>query len=412
MAILVLGPTSVGKSSYIAMLRQDGKTVTPSFGVDIAASGVPDDGYIHYNILHRYLSCNGPVIGDGYVTTPPDALLQESILHEIISSGRVTEAIVLVAPVNELAARIQARQVVEEGDGKRYDAAFWLDVLAVADIFRLYELFFALFETRKIPYRVLFSTSADGQHAFLPTDRVFVHKHLKGQPCAVPLRESVQAVADSPFVEYQTVELPHAVTTPSKYGHLDDRDNFLSLLPDALAGKSVLDIGCAIGGLLIAAERLGAKPGVGVELNSKRYNGAMLVGRLLHTENTYHKADFLELPLRDAFDYVFCLNVIHHIEEYFAFLRKASALTKRAFILEYPTLADQRYAACHTLSPELVGLLEQQPLIGVSSATVDQTYTFTEKAMDAILFEKIGGFRGKETRPSSIEGRVLSVYYK
>ena len=413
MAILITGPTSVGKSSYLATLERDGQPVPFVCGKDLGSSGMPSDGYVHYNLLHRYESIHSPATESGYAITLPQSLGQIPLLDYILSSEKISEAVVLVASVEDLVTRAASRTIVEEdGTGALYNAEYWVNLLQNADLFRLYELLFDHLDERGIPYTVVLSASENGRHAFTVTDRVFVHKHLRGEPCQLPSLESVRAVADSPFVEYQTIRLPHGVKTKSGYRHLDNRDSFLSLLPDNLSGRSVLDIGCANGGLLVAAERLGASCNVGVELNAKRYKGAVLIGKLLSSRNAYFHGDFMSLPLEEPFDYVFCLNVIHHIEQYFVFLRKAAALAKRAFIIEYPNLADARFKVCHTIPPQLIALLERQPLIGVSSSKADQSYTFTEKAMDSILFDKIGGFRGKENRPSSIENRILSIYYK
>ena len=406
MSILIIGPTSVGKSAYIKMLQRSGDTRTVLMGSQIKEPPVPSNSYVHYNLLHR---CNdhGPA---SLTVATPDTLLEEPILSTILHSGSIRKAAVLVAPRQELLSRMQKRDIVEEGSERKYQQSFWTSVLQCADLFRIYEALFELLDQLSIPYEVIFSSGRTPLTPFVPSDRTCVHKLLRGGECMVPSEESTLEVARSPFCEYQTVVLPHAIRTVSNYSHLDARESFLNILPCDLAGKTVLDIGSAIGGLLVVAERLGAGPNVGIELGAKRFTGAQMIKKVLSSDNTFIHGDFLDVPLENRFDYVFALNVIHHINDYFTFLKKACSLAAKSLIIEYPTVQDKRFASYGKLPANLLKVIDECPFIGVSSSRVDQTYTFTRKAMDSLVEEKIGGFRLKEHRDSSIGQRVLSRY--
>lgn len=58
MATLIIGPSSVGKSKYISMLLSSevANLQKVFYGADIGTGEVPSNGYIHYNLLHRYVA--------------------------------------------------------------------------------------------------------------------------------------------------------------------------------------------------------------------------------------------------------------------------------------------------------------------------------------------------------------------
>lgn len=407
MATLIVGPTSVGKSTYLKRLNEQGDSALTAIASRLRTQPIPEHGYIHYNLLDRFVaqSIDNPALIRG-----PEALLEAPLLNKIISSGNVAKAVVIVASREEMLAAAQQRNVAETDDPAFYNVKIWTLLLQNVDLFRLYEALFELLDKLAIPYEVLQSCHNNATEPFVHCDRTCVFKILQGKEWSIPSEESIREIVTSPFCEYQTISLPHNIKTTSNYSHLHGRESFLNILPHELYGKSVLDIGAALGGLLIAAERLGARSNVGVELSPKRYKGALLVKKALSSDNTFIQGDFLNSNFDSQFDYVYALNVIHHISDYFTFLRKACSLAKRELVLEYPTVQDKRFAACCNMPENLLKIVNEGPFIGVSSSKVDQTYTFTSKAMDSIITEKIGGFSLKGHRRSSIGQRVVSFY--
>ena len=195
------------------------------------------------------------------------------------------QAFAAVASRKELVTRIKSRVAIEAGDTRLYQSERWAALLDRIDLFRVYEAFFEFLDERGIPFEVVHSSARRADTPFIPADRACVFRLLQGGKCVIPSLEATRAVAKAPCCEYQTVLLPHGIRTASNYKHLDNRESFLSILPHDLEGKTVLDIGSALGGLLAAAERLGAGPGVGVELTHKRHAGAVRIKELLSSGN-------------------------------------------------------------------------------------------------------------------------------
>jgi len=83
-------------------------------------------------------------------------------------------------------------------------------------------------------------------------------------------------------------------------------------MPSDLSGKSVLDIGCADGFFCQLSARMGASRVLGVDSAP----GRLLRARLSAIEeglNIRYRMDiFPSRRLRDKFDYVLCLSVLHH----------------------------------------------------------------------------------------------------
>ncbi len=85
-------------------------------------------------------------------------------------------------------------------------------------------------------------------------------------------------------------------------------------IPENLTGKSVLDIGCAEGLFSLESARRGASRVVGVDTRF----GALLSAKFRATGYRRFAIDFRVgafpgLRLRESFDYVLCLSVLHHL---------------------------------------------------------------------------------------------------
>lgn len=158
MAILVAGPSSVGKSTFIASdearrrFSLDFSDVV--YGFQIAASGVPRGAIIHYNLLRQARAAG--TNGDAH--TAPSELLDEPALARIILSGTVEHCFVLVAPVDELLDRIEARRSIEPFLANRYPSDIWRDVTSRVDLLSLYSELFDLLDEFGIPCTIIFSS--------------------------------------------------------------------------------------------------------------------------------------------------------------------------------------------------------------------------------------------------------------
>jgi 2-polyprenyl-3-methyl-5-hydroxy-6-metoxy-1,4-benzoquinol methylase len=118
----------------------------------------------------------------------------------------------------------------------------------------------------------------------------------------------------------------------------------------------------------------------------------------------------MEFAEDERFDHVFMLNVLHHVEGFHAFLAKACRLAARSLTVEFPTLADAKFA--QAVGHPLAGLLNWLPLVGVSSHAVDQTYVFSPKAIENICFREIGGFSRIARFKSPLRHRQILAFYR
>lgn len=180
-----------------------------------------------------------------------------------------------------------------------------------------------------------------------------------------------------------------------------------------MSGKSVLDIGCALGDLLFTAERRGASRLVGVELHDGRYSAAQMLRGILCSRAEFHNCDFATYASRQRFDHVFSLNVIHHIRGIHGFLAKAASLAKSSLTLEFPTLVDNKFLAAHGLVARQMEGLDSLPLIGLSSiGRADQTYVYSTRAIKNLVCEEIGGFEVSQIIESPIVGRAIIIFVR
>lgn len=106
-----------------------------------------------------------------------------------------------------------------------------------------------------------------------------------------------------------------------------------------IADSSVLDLGCAGGGVAFRALALGAKLVVGVERDDKKLNQAKLIASSNRLENiSFHSESLSHFLCRSdrKFDYVFLLNIIHHLPEPQWVLERVAEVATKGVIVEGP----------------------------------------------------------------------------
>ncbi len=430
MAVVVIGPSSVGKSTLLQSNTRkayiDSKYTDVILAYELKPDQIKNNSIIHYNMLHpglvsyRKLKLSYQRLQLRTEEQRWNAINKnwdfnaEPIFSTILNSKMIDRCIVLVAPVQELLERIDNREIANPEGRKpgKYPGSFWTQAITYLHLNRIYEQLFDLLEQHHIPYDVYFSSKqVDG---FALSDRVYVHANLNAQYAPLPEKTQVNTIAQSPECRYQSVRLPYGIITSSKqYKHLPaDREAiFKNLLPENLTDSSVLDVGSAMGALLFLAERLGAGRLVGIELDESRYTASVKLAGLLQSRVELVPGDFLEFPETERFDYVFILNVIHHVSDFYGFLRKAARLSRKTLTLEFPVLSDKKFASFHKLSQSELAALNHLPLIGVSSHNgADQTYVYSPHAIKHLVMTEIGGFEKCETRPSAIAERAVMIF--
>ena len=218
-------------------------------------------------------------------------------------------------------------------------------------------------------------------------------------------REEVEALLREHNFRYHRVPLPHGLATPGR-----DRTETANLIfSDSVEGKSVLDVGCALGFFCFEAEKRGARRVVGSELKDDRFEHANLLKGVLESKVEFVGRDLLAADPAETFDIVLALNVIHHLPEPITALKRLSALASERLILEFPTFADPKFRKGTGI--RFWRLYDRRPLLGVSTQKAGQTFVFTRRAIRRILRDHCG-IREVSFARSPMQGRTIAFCEK
>ncbi|KRS12846.1 hypothetical protein XM53_09790 [Roseovarius atlanticus] len=400
MVHLLIGPSNSGKSHWIEAQRSD----NVAFAFQHSAEDLPPPGSVlHYNLLF----CAPRRLRQGEDISTWN-LLEDPLLETLLNDGHISEATVIVAPLEELNARSARRKFIEPtlDTSSSYNADLWQRILASVDLFAIYQDLFDLLEDSSIPYRVVFNSEKHpGDMA--ETDRCFAHAALRGTFIPRPDPDWIESVVNQAGAEYQAIRLP-AGRQSGVGGHTHTNgprhQSFDAFREGSLVNGSVLDIGCAMGEMLYCYERFGATRLLGLDVKEHRLAAARTFAQLLHSSVEFRNVDFLSVSDLDPFDDVLALNVLHHVDDVRGFLKKACALTLNRLIIEFPLLSDPKFNRLG----EIPAGLDDLPLMGVSSRKIDQTFVFTSAAL-VRLVDEFGSFSVK-FRPSPIAHRRIAIF--
>jgi len=108
------------------------------------------------------------------------------------------------------------------------------------------------------------------------------------------------------------------------------------ILPTDLRGKSFLDVGCAEGLFCFEATKRGAGRVLGIDKKERRISTARDLANNEDEVPEFIFSNFEEMAVSDVgqFDYVVCLNVIHHTRNPIKFIEKLVAVVRKRLILE------------------------------------------------------------------------------
>src|SRR5262249_28764243 len=137
------------------------------------------------------------------------------------------------------------------------------------------------------------------------------------------------------------------------------------IFQEPLTGKSVLDVGSALGYFCFEAEARGASRVVGVELSGERFRQACLLKDIIGSRVEFLQRDILQHPLDEKFDHVCLLNVLHHLDEPIRAIHQLAAIARESLIIEFPTFEDPKFRK--TARIRFPRRYNRLPLIGVSS---------------------------------------------
>lgn len=221
-------------------------------------------------------------------------------------------------------------------------------------------------------------------------------------------KEKIEEILRKESFRYHRVNLPYGLRTPGQ----DRSPTSKIIFPESLAGKTLLDVGCAIGYFCFEAEARGAARVVGLELKDDRFRQALILKDILDSKVEFWHHDVVnELP-QEQFDYVCLLNVIHHLDEPMRALHQIAQLAREVLILEFPTLADVKFR--QTTRLRFPWLYNRLPLIGVSSVQppIEQTFVFAPSAIKRILQDHRRLFSKVKFLNSPMKGRKIAICKK
>ena len=225
--------------------------------------------------------------------------------------------------------------------------------------------------------------------------------------------EQVRDLLRREHFAYQRIELPYGLSTGG-----DDRSGTArAIFPDDMTGKTVLDVGSKYGFFCFEALRRGAKRAVGVDVDSESLRKSRLLADCLGAHGA--SFEFLDIesdPIDETFDYVLCLNVLHHLRNPIAALDRLIKLTRERLVLEVAALGkhDRRKLG---LSPIARYFLNRAPIFYVSRSAThgkrsSQNFFITAPAIDNFLRWQRGSFARVEHMPTGHKDRFITIAHK
>jgi SAM-dependent methyltransferase len=244
--------------------------------------------------------------------------------------------------------------------------------------------------------------------------------------CTLVTKEEIERfVKETKFRGYQGLTLPYDIKIPGKDLSYVIKDIF----PESLSGKSVLDIGCDYGFFLYEALYRGAARVIGVEADLERFNIAKEIARIKSENVEILFGDIMKIPLEEKFDIVLFLNVLHHISEPIAIMKKLASLCRGTIIVEFCTPTNIKYLSqldsaepgiqslWSKLSGRILSMMlkfpcSKIPLMAVGNKEYHHTFYFTEAAFRNLFCIHHKLFKKIEFKPSlRKKHRVLAFCY-
>jgi SAM-dependent methyltransferase len=212
---------------------------------------------------------------------------------------------------------------------------------------------------------------------------------------------------------YQKIALPYGLSTPGT-----DRSATAEMVfPADMTGKTVLDIGCKYGYFCFEALARGATRAVGVDVDPDSVRKGRLLADCLGANASFGLLDVETDPLEESFDYVLCLNLLHHLKNPVAVLDKLISVTRERLILEVAALGrkDRRKVKVNFLQAMLINRL---PIMfvgrnGTTGRRSTQKYFITSSALENLLLYHRHMFARVDTYPSEgKEQRYVSIAHR
>ncbi len=226
-------------------------------------------------------------------------------------------------------------------------------------------------------------------------------------------KQEVQKMLEAEELSYQAIELPYGLSTGGK----DRSWTCNKIFPQDMSGKSVLDIGTKYGYFCFEALKRGAKRVVGIDVNPEDIRKARLLAECLGAEVEFLNFDIEKEELQEKFDYVLCLNLLHHLKNPSGFLDKVIDLTKERLVLEIASLYRHHHKKLG-MSFIQRHFLKNLPIIfvdrnGMSGGSHSQKFFINIPAVENLLLQHRKMFERVESFDSEFgQGRFISIGHK
>lgn len=212
--------------------------------------------------------------------------------------------------------------------------------------------------------------------------------------------------------KYQDIELPYGLST----GGYDRSATARAIFPDDMKGKSVLDLGSKFGYFCFEALKRGADRVLGVDVDSESVRKARLLADCLGLKARFERFDIETDSIDETFDYVLCLNLLHHMKNPLALLDDLIRIADERLILEVAALGghDRRKVGVSRVANFF---LDRSPIIFVSrngtwGKRSVQKFFLTSSAVDNLLRFHRNCFARVTTRPSEHKDRYIVIAEK
>ncbi len=226
-------------------------------------------------------------------------------------------------------------------------------------------------------------------------------------------KSQIEEILASRGLTYQDVKLPFGLST----GGTDRAETARAIIPSDMKGKSVFDLGCMYGFFCFEAEEAGAQRILGVDIEAVNVETCRILGDIRGSKAEFRQMDIEIDAMPGQFDYVLCLNVLHHMRNPLGVLEKLIAATRECLILEVASLGrgDRRKLSMPVWS---AAMLKNFPVIYVSNAAgkkkgSNELFYFTEAAIKNLLGQHRRVFSSIEVVPSGHKsGRFIVIARK
>jgi len=219
--------------------------------------------------------------------------------------------------------------------------------------------------------------------------------------------DQIARLLQSEHIKYQDIDLGGGIATGGHRRTSMDRVLFGS----DLNGLSLLDIGSSLGHFCLEALKHGAAAATGLETSPERLRHAREIAAVVDPRAQYIAADFEEWNAPpQSFDVVLCLNVLHHLYDPVAAIRKIMTIAANRFYLEVAPVTLAEIMKVASVAALFGGPNAPIMLLGDTSNSTraaDRTFTFTKKAMATIINGHSKAYEPIRFHPSSFKGRWI-----